>query len=231
MIKRIMILICFILFIYMVTPLVTGIDPFTALTDLSSKYVGDGPDELGAQNIVTAVIVTYRGLDTLGEVAVLFIAAAGVGYVLRKSKEHKEAQGERREASEILKSGAEFLLPLLLLFGVYIFIHGHLTPGGGFQGGVVIASGFLLIMLSDVSYKLNSVVLALVESLSGAIYVILGVLGIILAGGFLDNRFLPLGEYGTLLSAGAIPLIYTVLGLKVGSELIGILKHMKRSTK
>ena len=137
----------------------------------------------------------------------------------------------RRHASEILISGSDVLLPLIFLFGAYIFIHGHLTPGGGFQGGVVIASGILLLMLSNISLKLNHLVLHLVESLSGASYAAMGFLGLILAGGFLDNRFLPLGQFGALFSAGAIPVIYSLVGLKVGSELTGILENMGGAEK
>jgi multicomponent Na+:H+ antiporter subunit B len=66
-----------------------------------------------------------------------------------------------------------------------------------------------------------------VESLSGAAYVALGLLGAFLAWGFLDPRALPLGELGRLVSAGAIPLIYSMVGLKVGAELSGILEALK----
>jgi multicomponent Na+:H+ antiporter subunit B len=214
----------------MILPLITQIAPFESLSKVSDKYVSEGPEELGAQNLVTSVVVTYRGLDTLGEVTVLFIVTAGVGFFLRKSSEKKNEE-KKREASEILGSGADVLLPLIFLFGAYIFIHGHLTPGGGFQGGVVVASGILLLMLSNVSLKLNHMILHFVESLSGASYVIIGVLGLILAGGFLDNRFLPLGEFGRLFSAGAIPIIYSLIGLKVGSELTGILENMRRAAE
>jgi len=136
-----------------------------------------------------------------------------------------------RPSSEILSSGAALLYPLLLMFGAYIFIHGHLTPGGGFQGGVVIATGFLLLLLSGRAEKVNHLVLNLLESFSGAFYVAAGVLGLILAGGFLDNRFMALGEPGSLFSAGAIPVIYVLIGLKVGTELTGILENMKGRTE
>jgi multicomponent Na+:H+ antiporter subunit B len=71
-------------------------------------------------------------------------------------------------------------------------------------------------------------VLHLVESLSGVSYVIIGVLGLVLAAGFLDNRFLDLGDFGRVLSAGAIPLIYSFIGLKVGAELVGIIDNMQK---
>ena len=69
------------------------------------------------------------------------------------------------------------------------------------------------------------------EALSGAAYIAVGILGIWLAAGFLDPRFLSTGEFGQLFSAGAIPVIYSLIGLKVGSEITGIIDAMRRSTK
>jgi multicomponent Na+:H+ antiporter subunit B len=126
-----------------------------------------------------------------------------------------------------LATGAAFLFPLLVLFGIYIFMNGHLTPGGGFQGGVVLASAFLLLLFSDCRMQLNHVLLKRAEAFSGAAYVAVGLLGLWLAGGFLDPRFLPAGEFGQLFSAGAIPLIYILVGIKVGSELTGIIDSMR----
>lgn len=226
MIKRLLTIIVLAFFVLMLIPVIKSVPPTSSLGKIAHKYVQDGPKELGAANLVTSVVVTYRGLDTLGEVTVLFIATAGVGFLLRKKEKTAKS---KRHASEILKNGTSFLLPLIILYGVYIFIHGHLTPGGGFQGGVIIASALVLLMLSDVSIKLNSTILHWVESLSGAFYVGLGVLGLILAAGFLDNRFLPLGQFGHLFSAGAIPIIYSLIGLKVGAELVGIIQHMGRN--
>ncbi len=235
MIRRFFALVALVLFALMVLPFLREILPFDELAPVARHYAEEGPGELGAANLVTSVIVTYRGLDTLGEVTVLFIATAGVGFLLRREEDHEagmdseasDASPPLREGSELLVSGSMFLFPLLVLFGVYIFLNGHLTPGGGFQGGVVIASAMLLLMLARVSLKLNHTILGLVESLSGFFYVGIGVAGLVLAAGFLDNRILPLGEFGSLLSAGAIPVIYSLVGLKVGTELTNILETMK----
>jgi len=227
MVKKTFFVIILVLLAFMLLPFAKDFTPFQELSPTAKKYVEDGPDELGSANLVTSVIVTYRGLDTLGEVAVLFIATAGVGFFLRREGK-KEEERKKRGSSQILQSGTVFLFPLILVFGVYIFVHGHLTPGGGFQGGVVIASGMVLLLLSRVSTKINDTVLHLVESLSGAAYIAIGILGLVLAAGFLDNRFLDLGEFGRLLSAGAIPLIYSFVGLKVGAELVGIIDSMQK---
>ena len=223
MIKRILIFAFMMLFIIMLLPLLKDNALAEKLNPLATKYVQDGPSELGGANLVTSVIVTYRGLDTLGEVAVLFLATAGIGFLLQSNKRKQK----KRKSSEILQSGTVILLPLIILLGVYIFLHGHLTPGGGFQGGVVIAGGFLLVFLAFENTKVNKTLLYFIESLSGVFYVGIGVLGLVLAGGFLDNRFLPLGNFGSLASAGAIPIIYSLVGLKVGSELVGILANMR----
>ena len=223
----------------MLVPFVLDVAPTTELSPVAEGYVTRTPEELGAQNVVTAVIVTYRGLDTLGEVTVLFIATAGIGFLLRRSVStplllradgadgRRNAAFSMTEPSEILASGAQILIPLVLIFGVYIFLHGHLTPGGGFQGGVLLAAAALLHFLSARRAHLAHEVLTFLESLSGATYVILGMLGLVFAAGFLDARLLPAGEFGRLLSAGAIPVIYSLIGLKVGAELTGILERMR----
>ena len=193
------------------------------LPDVSSHYINNGPKELGAANIVTSVVVTYRGLDTLGEVTVLFAAAAVVGLLIKLSNPGDDTG---RGASELLVTGASLLFPLIVLMGVYVFVNGHLTPGGGFQGGAIIASGVMLLALAKPHRHISHSLLAFIESISGVTYVSVGVLGIILAGGFLDNRLLSLGQYGTLLSGGLIPVIYSIIGLKVGAELSTVVVNM-----
>ena len=175
-------------------------------------YINYGVAETGAANIVTSVVVTYRGFDSLGEVTVLFTR-------------EKKRRGSLESASLILQTGCRFLFPLILIFGAYIFIHGHLTPGGGFQGGVIIASGFLLTYLGCADMRIRNTWLNATESLAGATFVIAGLIGLALGGDFLMN-FLPKGTFNTLFSAGLIPLIYAAIGFKVGSELAGIVANL-----
>ncbi|MFP3859460.1 MAG: Na(+)/H(+) antiporter subunit B [Bacteroidales bacterium] len=200
------------------------------LNTAPAQYAEKGPQEVGAANLVTAVIVTYRGLDTLGEVAILFLTASIIGFFL-KTKEKNNVPRKIREASEILETAAKILTPLIFLFGTYVFINGHLTPGGGFQGGAILASGVVLMLLANPTKQLSHVTLSILESISGVAFIILGILGIFLAGGFLDNDYPGLGEFGTLLSAGAIPVIYIFIGLKVGAELSGIVSNLQETQK
>ncbi len=204
--------------------------PFGAdriLAGVAGKYLWEGVQKTGAVNIVTSIVVNYRGFDTLGEVTVLFLAATGMGALLYQRQPMQRA---RQNASLIVKTGARILFPLIILLGAYVFVHGHLTPGGGFQGGSIIASGFLLMFMSYRSYHVNHRILSVVESLAGTTFVVIGLLGLIYGYSFLQN-VLPLGTANTLFSAGVIPLIYIAVGFKVGSELTAVLDTMLKTVK
>lgn len=191
-------------------------------------YLSNGVTDTGASNIVTAVVVNYRALDTLGEVTVLFIASLGLGVFLSWPKKQGPQASSKRElppASLIVRRGSQFLFPLLMLLGGYIFLHGHLTPGGGFQGGAVIASAFLLMFLGNNNYRLSEKSFAITESLAGMTFVVVGLIGLGVGGYFLNN-FLPKGSVFALFSSGVIPILYAAIGLKVGAELTGIVANM-----
>lgn len=221
MIKRFMAVLLLAAVAGMFASLWLDFTPHETLTLTAHYYAEHTAADLGAANIVTAIIVTYRGLDTLGEVTVLFLVATIVGLVLATAAAGRRA--DQAPAGELLMTGSRLLAPPILLFGVYVFVNGHLTPGGGFQGGAIIASGALLLLLADPLRTFSHRLITTVEALSGVTYVFIGVLGLILAGGFLDNRLLPIGTVGELFSAGAIPLIYSLIGLKVGAEFSSML--------
>jgi len=198
-----------------------GIDRLNVAKD----YLQKSREELHVANVVTAIVVSFRGFDTLGEVTVLFLAAAGVGSILyRKRGTHTELNPQRTspEASSILRSGAKILFPLIILLGAYVFVHGHLTPGGGFQGGAIIATGFLLMLISYRKFFIKHSTVTWVESLAGIFFVVIGLVGLVWGSSFLDN-VLPSGTINSLLSGGVIGIIYVAVGFKVGAELTGLL--------
>ncbi len=174
--------------------------------------------ETGSANMVTSVVVNYRSFDTLGEVTVLFIAAFGVGLLLSGKRRQQSAY----EPSFILKHGARIVFGIMMVFGVYVFTHGHLTPGGGFPGGSIIAAAILLLYVADNEFQAKVRAFKVLEGVAGSLYVIAGLLGLAIGGYFLQN-FLPTGVVGDLLSAGVIPIVYILIGLKVGSELSGVI--------
>ncbi|MBF0219252.1 MAG: sodium:proton antiporter [Gammaproteobacteria bacterium] len=238
MIKRFLVLLLVLSMGVMFSQLLVGYSPDRQLNATAHYYATQTASETGAANIVSAIIVTYRGLDTLGEVTVLFLAAAIVGMVL-SAKQGGQSPTSASEAErqlppyppvgELLATGTQLLVPLILMFGAYVIVNGHLTPGGGFQGGAILASGMLLLLLSDPLRTIGHRLISVVESFSGLAFVLLGILGLLLAGGFLDNKILPLGTFGSLFSAGAIPVIYIFIGLKVGAEFSSMLLNLAKT--
>ncbi len=180
--------------------------------------------EEGSANVVTSIVVNYRSFDTLGEVTVLFTAALGVGILAGFRKRRIEFEEHR-----VLSIAIGIVFPIVLLFGAYVFIHGHLTPGGGFPGGTVISLGVLLLMLAKNEFGVTDVAKH-TEQVAGSGYVLVGLIGMAMAGTFLTN-ILPTGTVGELFSAGVVPIVYTLIAFKVGAELSNLISEMREGDK
>lgn len=124
------------------------------------------------------------------------------------------------EMSIIVRTATRLLAPLMLLFGVYIILTGHLNPGGGFQGGVILGSVLLLIFLAFGMRegKFSENVASWVEDVSALALIMVGLLGMVLGKAFFSN-FLSKDLSG-IFSAGTIPIINTLIGLKVGAAFV-----------
>lgn len=124
--------------------------------EVSARYIEKGLQETGAINIVSGMILDYRAFDTLGESHVLFVATITVLILLRvdkKKKDGKEISIEEAEENDriyepkndaILQIAACVLVPIIIIFGIYVILNGHLGPGGGFSGGAIIGAGLIL---------------------------------------------------------------------------------------
>jgi len=192
---------------------------------VGAYYLKNTVPKTSVANVVTAIVVNYRGFDTLGEVTVLFLATTGLGSILFRKRKHGEKE-ERvlKESSQLVRIGSRLLFPFIALLGIYVFIHGHLTPGGGFQGGAIIATGFLLMLVAYKNYRLGHGTLTWIESLAGITFAGIGIWGLITGGTFLENNAFPgLGNVNDLISGGVIPIIYIAVGFKVAAELTGVL--------
>jgi multicomponent Na+:H+ antiporter subunit B len=127
--------------------------------------------------------------------------------------------------SKILRTIAQKLFPFILMFGFYLTLHGHLSPGGGFQGGVVIGTAIILLALSygvdetEKRFKENN--LSILEKLAILSFIFLGLLGIFYGYPFLRD-IMPLGERGCLASAGMMVLLNIVISIKVAAGITGI---------
>lgn len=127
-------------------------------------------------------------------------------------------EGVSMEMSIIVRTTTRVLAPLMLLFGAYIIMTGHVNPGGGFQGGVILGSVLLLFVIAfgmkEGRFSENTA--SLVEDVSALLLITVGLLGVLLGKGFLSNFLI---ESFTI-SAGTIPLVNTLIGLKVGSAFV-----------
>ena len=127
-------------------------------SELSEFYAEKTLEHTGATNIITGIILNFRGFDTLGESHVLFIAVCSVIILLKMSPREEDPRlhggdmEEKQDEDLILSSLTRFLFPLICMFGVYIILNGNISPGGGFSGGAVIGAG-LILYLSAYGYK------------------------------------------------------------------------------
>jgi len=191
---------------------------------------GIGVTERHGTDLVTALNFDFRAFDTLGEEFILFGSILGVVLILREMREeqqdpHQEESDEHRfaGASEALRALALGLIPGLITIGVYIIVHGQLTPGGGFQGGVVLGAGPLAVFLAGRYLRMKVVApqtLVEIAEAAGAIgYGLVGLGGLVFAGVFFKD-FLPLGTPGHLLSAGQMPIASIAVGLEVSGAFL-----------
>jgi multicomponent Na+:H+ antiporter subunit B len=191
-------------------------------------------------DVVTAVNFDYRGFDTLGEEFIFFAAVLGVVLILRAQPGEGaghfadyatgRAVPPTSDAVRVLGLG---LVPPTVLFGIYVVAHGHLTPGGGFQGGVILATGVLLIYLAgefdDLHGLYTEVALERAEAIGAGSYIAVGLLGLLTGSAFLDN-VLPYGTRGKVFSAGTVPLINLAVGLEIAAGLVLLLTTFLHQT-
>lgn len=171
-----------------------------AHSHVAPRYIEDSGQEIGIPNIVTSVLASYRGFDTLGEVFVIFTAGIGVlallGFLTESSGraywQFEDTASLRRYT--ILHVISKILIPLILLYALYVQFHGEYSPGGGFQAGVLFATAFILyamIYSLQAAYKVISLrVLHWAMVIGVLLYAGTGVVSLLLGGNFLDYNVL-----------------------------------------
>jgi len=209
--------------------------------------------QTNATAVVSAVNFDYRAIDTLGEEFILFIAAAGVGTVLRHLRDEREQEagesgGEGAETdrpagratgtdsqdvpapTDATRLAALIMVGPAVLVGWYLAAHAQTSPSGGFQGGVVLATAFILIYLAGqflIFRRLSPVdVTDAVEAVGAGGFAAVGLIAVFLGLAFLAN-YLPLGGYpGAVSSSGTIALISFLVGLEVAAAFILIVSEL-----
>lgn len=198
--------------------------------EVSQRYIEQGMQETGAVNIVAGMILDYRAFDTLGESNVLFIAACSVLILLRvsgskdgkPSTEQLEAEADDRmyepKNDAILQHAANFLVPLILMFGVYVILNGHISPGGGFSGGAIMGAG-LILYLNAFGFKRTErfftfTTFKIVSCVALSFYALSKAYSFFTGANHLPS-IITTGTPGMIFSAGLIPYLNIAVGLVV----------------
>lgn len=177
-------------------------------------------------DVVTAINFDIRGFDTLGEEFILFASVMGVLVLMRRQTSDQTGNHEDKAdgraippASDAVRVTALLLLGPTIVFGLYVITHGQLTPGGGFQGGVILSSAAMLVYLCAEYRQFRRMTppraVEISEAIGAAAYILIGGACVGLGGLFLQN-LLPLGAKGSVFSGGTVPLIDLGVGLEVG---------------
>ncbi|MDZ7686991.1 MAG: Na(+)/H(+) antiporter subunit B [Gammaproteobacteria bacterium] len=161
-------------------------------------YLEKTPELMGFPNVVTAVLASFRGYDTLGEVFVIFTACIGVLFILDARHGKGEMYARRRNSGlqhhHIPQIVGRLLVPLIVLFGLYVQFHAEYSAGGGFQAGAIIATGVILYgLLEGESSALAAIPrVALLGLMVGgaSLYGLVGVVSLFMGGNFLDYSVL-----------------------------------------
>ena len=231
-------LLCGVLILFLITA-VLDLPPFgtegtPTQNEVMDRYAGQGLEETGAVNLVAGVILDYRAFDTLGETFVLFTAAAAVLILLLLPGDGEPEPLEERmimEGDPILRNTAKVLVPVILLFGLYIILNGHLGPGGGFAGGAILGGSLILYVIAFGFERLErwlnlktwrrTVACALLWYSGSKCY------SFFCGANHLQTVFGP-GTPGRILSAGLIPSLNLAVGLVVACTLYGFYSVFQR---
>lgn len=180
-------------------------------------------------NVVSSVNFDQRPVDTLGEETILLGSVIGAAALLRPSPDERRRQPPRPRPGRILDSTAllgYLLLPAIVVLGANLVVHGHLTPGGGFQGGVVLATGLHLLYVAGWYPALRRLrplgAYELAEGAGAGLFVAIGLAGLAVGGAFLRN-VVPRGSFRDLLSAGTVPMLNVAVGCEVACGMVVLL--------
>lgn len=180
-------------------------------------------------NTIASVNFDQRAYDTLGEMSILFAAVLGCVVLLRQARDEHRASPQPAQVARPVRRYALLVLPVALVTGLYVIAHGQLSPGGGFQGGVVAATALHLLYLGADYRALERVrplaVYEISDALAVSSYLVLGAAGVLAGTAFLANTLLPYGTFNTLSSGGTVPLLNAAIGMEVASAVVVLLAN------
>jgi len=185
-----------------------------AALHVSDYFLGHAYEDAHTPNVVTVMIADYRGFDTLGETVVVFTAGLACWLLLPRRRNAPETALTARKDSVIVDVVARLMVPIVMIFAFYVVFHGHYSPGGGFQGGALLASATLLarvVLGRERSQSVLPVWLGTPLGLVGiAIFAGFGLAGLGFGGNLLEYDALPLA------GSDAMRRNWGILGVEIG---------------
>jgi len=208
--------------------------------EVSERYIESGIAETGAVNLVAGMILDYRAFDTLGESHVLFTGICAVMILLTARKDPRKCLKYQAEetlyditADPILHCTAYVLVPCLLLFGVYVLLNGHLSPGGGFSGGAILGAALILYAMAfgfeDIGRFMNEKSIKVITCCSLGFYVVAKSYSFITGANHLHS-IISTGTPGAIVSAGLIMPLNVAVGFVVACTMYSIFSLLKRGS-
>jgi len=188
--------------------------------DVSVHYLVHGGEETGVPNIVTAVLADYRSYDTMFETVVIFTAGIAILAMLRGLPPLSRSDRPAEDPIDpIVQTSCRLLTPVIQIFALYVLAHGHHSPGGGFQGGVILGASFILTALArDLRAGLRRLperAFLILAAAGIVLYAGIGVVSMVLGAPFLDYAALD-----RLLPGDAVKARYhSILGVEIGVAL------------
>jgi len=206
------------------------------INEVSDHYVEQGRDQTGAVNTVAGMILDYRAFDTLGESFVLFTATCAVLILMEDLKRKPKPKTEEiflYANDPIARTVTKILIPIILVFGVYILFNGHLSPGGGFSGGAILGAGFILYAMVFGEEKAEKILserlIKTVTIVSLSFYCISKSYSFFTGNDFNDlHSVITAGTPGDLFSAGLILPLNIAVGLVVCCTMYSFYMLFKR---
>ncbi len=184
--------------------------------DIGAAVIERGAGDTGAANLITAIYLGYRLYDTLFEILIFALAVLGVRFYL--VKEEEEAAVTPSHESQVVRTSADLLFAPALLFGIYLSLFGHISPGGGFSGGAVAGTALLLCAIARgtdlIARRLHETI---VKRFEWGILLTIFLIALVpfFLGKFPLTDLLPAGRAGEMLSGGSIIVYNMLIGAKV----------------
>ena len=222
--------------------------------EVSARYIEKGLEETGAVNIVAGMILDYRAFDTFGESNVLFVATICVMVMLRMSTAAGAARANGQEAAKdgedpavneeeaadrfyepvndtILQVISKAVVPIIFVFGIYVVLNGHISPGGGFSGGAIIGAGLILFLnaygFEKTERFMNAVSVKWITFVSLMVYCLAKSYSFFTGANHLESH-IPLGTPGAILSSGLILILNICVGMVVACTMYSFYALVRR---